>query len=299
MNRRLLVKQLDLHLNEESCPGCPSSRFQFIIPFDEKPDLWYATSRFEIPLLLRQTLQKSFVPPLTDKGKGKGTKFASSSMTNGSIPEEDMAPDCALEYNENFIEESDDSGSEFEISEGTDDEMHNESEPSAPRTRKSRKALPTSESDNDAEIEEEAMLDVAIRMSLRTAGLDSIASGAGPSSRPMGSPNRAAAAAAERRLARVKGTVYNGQDSDGLSFRSEPEATSSDEEPLNSTLKAKAKGKKLATIRNTSMPKSMTMAELGMKKKQDRRHALAEKRANKAEEAALRKALGRRLTHVR
>jgi DNA repair protein RAD16 len=210
---------------------------------------------------------------------------------NTSIVSEDQ-----LEYNEDAeIEESEDSGSEFEAESDSEDDIP------APRYRKAsqRRELSSPELDDDEEADEELMVDAAIQMSLQTARLDGSSSGgAGPSSRPKISASRAAAAAAERRLAHSKKGVDE-LESDAAVFETESEAMSSESEPL---FEGKGKGKKKknqsAQIRDTSAATSMTIMEMKKKRREDRRRALVERQANKTEERASAKKLGRKLTWV-
>lgn len=204
-----------------------------------------------------------------------------------------MVSEDQLEYDEDAeIEESEDSGSEFEADSDSEDDIP------APRYRKTlqKHEFPSPELDYDDEADEELMVDDAIQMSLQTARLDgSSTGGAGPSSRPKISASRAAAAAAERRLARSKKGA-NDLDFDTAAFETESEAQSSESEPL---FESKGKGKKQSTkIRDTSAATSMTITELRKKRKEDRRRALEARQANKTEERALAKKLGRKLTWV-
>jgi DNA repair protein RAD16 len=238
--------------------------------------------------------KSSVSTPLQRKGKGKGlvksTPATPSEDGNASIVSE-----AQLEYDEDAeIDESEDSGSEFEAESDSEDDVP------APRYRRAaqRRELSSPESDDDEEADEELMVDAAIQMSLQTARLDvSSSGGAGPSSRPKLSASRAAAAAAERRLARSKKGVDD-LEFDAATLETESEAMSSESEPL---LEAKGKGKKKkqsAKIRDTSAATSMTFTELQTKRREDRRRALAARQANKVEERALAKKLGRKLTWV-
>lgn len=165
------------------------------------------------------------------------------------------------------IQESDDSGSEFQASE------------------------------DEAE-DDEIMVDAAVLMSLQTMS----ANGVGPSSRVAG-PTPAAilrAEAAERRLAR-RNQMVEIDDSTAFMNSGAPDVcnddpasdASSDEEFL---LKGKLKPNAKAKKQSSAMKKrTMTDAE---KRKAGRTAYLSSRRANKAKERDLIRKLGRRLTHV-
>lgn len=165
------------------------------------------------------------------------------------------------------IQESDDSGSEFQASE------------------------------DEAE-DDEIMVDAAVLMSLQTMS----ANGAGTSGCAAG-PSPAAilrAAAAERRLTRRNQMV---EIDDSIAFMSSgaldvcsdgpANDASSDEEPL---LKGKLKSSAKSTKQLSAMKKT-TMTDAG-KRKAGRTAYLSSRRANKAKERELIRKLGRRLTHV-
>ncbi|KAH9483020.1 ATP-dependent helicase rhp16 [Psilocybe cubensis] len=215
---------------------------------------------------IKGKLQKE-TPKTRGKGKAKDVVSARPSSDSENEPE-----DSDLEYDEDEareIDESDESDSEFRISDADEED-------------------------------EEIMIDDAVRLSLQT----SQANGAGSSSNRVAGPSPAAmlrAAAAERRLARQREaeTVENFQelDSDDL------DEFSSEDEPLADILSSegKGKGKELFTSTPTRMissKKSMTLSEL-KKLAKERRSAFRNARiANKKEERALVKELGRRLTHA-
>lgn len=165
------------------------------------------------------------------------------------------------------IEESDDSGSEFQASE-------------------------------DEEEDEEIMVDAAVLMSLQTVS----ANGVGTSGCVAG-PSPAAilrAVATERRLARRNQMVEVGdsitfKNSGALDIDDDDPASdiSSGEEPL---LKGKLKSSAKPTKQISAMKKrTLTDAE---KRKVERTAYLSSRRANKAKERDLIRKLGRRLTHV-
>lgn len=201
-------------------------------------------------------------PPVRSKGKGKA-------------PVTDLEePASELEYDEDpFIEESDDSGSEF---------MESEEEKAE---------------EPDSEEDEALMLSVAVQSSLETARRNAPSS----SSARVTSVNPAAilrAAAAERRLALANAAVeidvndYPMTDDD-------PMSGSDADVPLFKPVKGKkANKKKQAEVRDTSKPKHMTMAQLRKQKREARQRAKLEQNQYKAEENALKKKLGRKLTNV-
>lgn len=163
------------------------------------------------------------------------------------------------------IEESDDSGSEFKISEEE----------------------PMDEED------EEIMLDAAVRASLQEVTANGASSSSG---RPSGASPAAMlrAAAAERRLARQTVVDVDDYQMDSEVEVSEVNGSSSDEEPLSAV--AKRKGKSPSKVR--AKTKVVTVAEMKKRQRETRRTSLKQRRADKAEERALVKKLGRRLTHV-
>ncbi|CAK5264719.1 unnamed protein product [Mycena citricolor] len=182
------------------------------------------------------------------KGKGKARAARSPSPIDDNISE------VALEYDEAAeIEESEDSGSEFIVSdiESVGNALQSEGD-----------------ADENPDEDDEIMLDAAIRISLQANNT------ASSSSSRLISANPAAilrAAAAEARLTRSQ---------QGVSDVVDDSAMDVDE---------KRKGKKKATAR--SSPKRMTLKEMRAARR-------ISKRENLAEERALRKELGRRLTHA-
>lgn len=223
------------------------------------------------------------MPPAKNKGKGRRQSFPPPTRDGDDISEDAIISEAELEYHENAsIEESDDSGSEFQASE----------EEFTLKSRKpSRKQnlLFNDQESSDDENAEEIMLDVAIRESLRTAHLDQTGSNdAGPSSKPSASSNSAAAlraAAAERRLARA----------DNLEFilTTESEAESSDDEALFIATKKSVK------IRDTTSTKFMSVSQrrkLNMEKRKFNK--AANRRGTRKEELAMIREVGRPLTMV-
>lgn len=212
-----------------------------------------------------------------------------------------------LEYDEALIEESDDSGSEFQASEEESNFSQpddGDSEEKILKPRKSpRKNIHISEMEDSSD-DEALMLNAAIHMSLQTARLDvSSSAGAGPSSSSLVSSKSGSvlrAAAAERRLARAKQGIDEAN-FDEVVLPTESEALSSDseEEALwKGKGKAKTKAAKKAVIYDTSSTKIMSMPEMRKMRREERKRLLADRRQNKKEESALAKKLGRKLTIV-
>ena len=150
--------------------------------------------------------------------------------------------------------------------------------------------------------QEEIMLDAAVRMSLQTAAQSN---GAGPSSGRVTGSNSVAvqcAAAVERRLATGMRAMADAEDDEDLSELSD---ISSEEVQVPS--KGKGKAKKVAP-KGRMGPLSwaawqaanvtMSFADWKAKQKNLVKELLAARRANKAEERAMINKLGRRLTHV-
>lgn len=233
--------------------------------------------------------------PLTkNKGKGRRQSLTPSAIEGGDISEA-IISEHELEYDENAsIEESDNSGSEFEVSEQDSIEVDDQDEEYAPKSRKSprkQSLLAIDQDSSDDENGEQIMLDAAIQESLQTARLDQAASnGAGPSSRRTASSNPAAAlraAAAERRLACADNLEYT--------LPTESEAESSDEVALFKT----SATKKSVAIRDTTSTKFMSISERRKLNKEKRKfNAAANRRGTRKEELAMIKEVGRSLTLV-
>jgi DNA repair protein RAD16 len=238
------------------------------LPLDKKGQRQAAHTANAISALLRRGLQDGLPSVRKGKGKGRGkfsTRHETPPVSDGDgVAEDIMMPEG--DHDESAIEESDDSGSVFEVS---DTDMEDDDENSTSGPRKST----VSQSNGDIEIEE-AMINAAVGMSLLTARLDSLASGAGPSFIPS----------------------HAVEEFDATMSLGESELTSLEDEPLLGGKNAKSKQR---TFQNTSTSGLMTMAELRRKKKEDRRLARADKLTVRAEEAALRRRLGRKLTTVR
>lgn len=238
------------------------------------------------------------MPPPKHKGKGKASQpLVPSVADQDDLSEGAIVSEHELEYDENVsIEESDDSASDFEASE---DESDSE-EDFVIKTHKTpnKRSLPImDEGFLDDENDDEIMIDAAIRESLRTAHLDSDARNGIGSSRSSVPSNPAAAlraAAAERRLARASQAIDVDAFEEPISISDTP--TSSDE----ALPKFKGKiSKKLATIRDTTSTKFMSMSERRKLNSEQRKLASAARRENRMEENAMVKQLGRKLTYVR
>ncbi|KAI8984946.1 SNF2 family N-terminal domain-containing protein [Trametes punicea] len=158
--------------------------------------------------------------------------------------------------------------------------------------------------DDFDEDDEGLLVDAAVRQSLQTAREDEAraaglsSAGAGSSTaRPSANKDVALrAAAAERRLAQepeIEG-IEMVTESEALSLESE-----SEEEPLSKGRgKGKTKGKGKQTTEIPQVNKPMTLTELRKAMKEARRQARLHRSATAVEEAAMRKELGRRLTHA-
>lgn len=238
---------------------------------------------------------------LLPRNKSRGKARQSVAAERGDTSEGVIASEMELEYDENAsIDESGDSGSEFQASEeSVEIEQQDEEYVAKPRKSPRKEILLDSDQDLEDENDDEIMLDAAIRESLQTARFDGAASnGAGPSSRPIASSNPAAAlraAAAERRLARANKAI-NVNDLD-YALLNESEAKSTDDEAL---FNIRAKKKKTATIRDTTSTKFMSISERRKLNREKRKFdKAANRRGTKKEELAMMKELGRPLTLVR
>jgi DNA repair protein RAD16 len=208
------------------------------------------------------TIRQSSVSPSKNKGKEKATVIDSTPAVSGAEDASDLGYD-----EDEPIDESDDSGSEFKV-------------------------------DSDAD-DEEIMVDAAIRSSLQTAS-ERIA---GPLSRKAGGPSAASmlrAVAAERRLARMNAEVEFEFETPWHSLSDE--SVSSEEEPLAASPKGKGKvvsipTKKVSPLSDNSK-RTMTMSELRAARKKARSAFWSARRANKKGERALITKLGRKLTHA-
>lgn len=214
--------------------------------------------------------QKGLQAVTTQSAKSKGKAKAIAVSPPSSEDEADSASKT-LEYNEEpqEIEESDDSGSEFQVS---DEEYMDEED-------------------------EEIMLDAAVRESLQTVEPNGAGSSSSNSINGPSAAARLRAAAAERRLARKNKTIdvddYEEAQSSGCELNA---FSSSDEEPLINSFRSKGQGE--AMSQTTSPPKIMTVADLKRARREARQASRMGRNANKKEERALMKKLGRKLTHV-
>jgi len=197
-------------------------------------------------------------PSRKAKGKAKAIEI-SEDEARGSEEEDNV-----LEYNEG-PDESDASGSEFQ--ESSQDEAQDEED-------------------------EEVMLDAAVRLSLQTDTANGASSSRG--SRNLSQAAMKAAEAAERRIRNsARQTVKEDSDLDLDASAPSDEGSESD-----APLISKARGKSRVSIRQTPAAKAMTISEM------QRRSREAKKNRSKgdpeliAEEKAMKKKLGRRLTHV-
>ncbi|KAJ8086064.1 DNA repair protein rad16 [Marasmius tenuissimus] len=226
------------------------------------------------------------------KGKGKAP----------AVPESGSELDSELEYDENqSLADSDSSGSEFVASEAEMEDHENfdassDEEPLGAVARRSPKKYLT-ESAMDSEDEDDVMLDAAIRLSREEAqgGDDAGPSSSRDASSRVNPQALLRAAAAERRLSKRKETTFGVDDSamdlDDLSSLSSDE---SDVPLAKGKGKGKGKGKAKTQTKTKTVPddgKSLTLAQ----RRKLRREA---SNPTKAEEKALRKKLGRKLTHA-
>ncbi|KDQ65098.1 hypothetical protein JAAARDRAFT_64882 [Jaapia argillacea MUCL 33604] len=255
--------------------------------------------------------QTNVATPTSAKGKGKAPiKSSGKATAKAEVGDDDDVSDEGLDYDEvASIDESDASGSEFEISDDAASAGGGyESEESVPLrvTRRSptkNKKLGFLDEDNLDESEDEMlMVDAAIQLSLQNARAGpngSSGSRLGASSELRFEAAALAAAAAERRAKMRQGgdmvdfgeAIWEEQEAE-LSSLSEGD---SDAPLAKGKGKSKSKaGKKKTTARDTSTPKMMTMMSLRELRKQQRLEA----KIAKQDEAELRKQLGRRLTHA-
>lgn len=234
-----------------------------------------------------------------------------SRATSTAVSEEEVldSQDDELEYDEqaSLYNDSDDSGSEFQISD--DDELVEDSQDDDDITTDTKLrsfAEALTEEGIDAD---EIMMDVVVQESLelaRSAQLGDSAGAGGSNSQPARTAAAALrAAAAERRLARLQDGASDVIDVDVYDSDSEQAPMyissdmSSEDEPLNikgkkkakKEVKTKAKGKAKAKGNTKSAGNKTTWAE----KRREQRRLDTER---KAEEKALRKKLGRKLTLV-
>lgn len=244
-------------------------------------------------------------PSLTqpkNKGKGKARSSLVPSADVGDLSEGGIVSEPELEYDENAsIEESDNSGSEFEVSDESvveSEQEQDDEEQFAVKPRKSPRKQTLSVMDQefvDDSDADEIMMDAAIQESLQSARQDK-SNGAGPSSRANASSNAAAAlraAAAEKRLARQNQSV----DVDDFDLAI---STDSDDSDNEASSKSKSKGKMMTSKKfDTTSTKFMSLSERRRLNREERKLKAASNRENRKEELAMIKELGRRLTYVR
>lgn len=246
-------------------------------------------------------------PPISSKGKGKAPAKFHHTVDNVDEGEIVSGSEEQLEFSDlQSIDESDDSGSEFEASEDGSEELSDAEDSVFISATKRKPRLPAFNSMTPAEFEtgdvdfggdddddDDVMLEAALQLSRETT----LGEGTGASShKSRTSTNPEAlrrAAAAGKRLGGYSSPI-------DLTMSELSAPPSSDEEPLTKTkVKPKSKGKgKKATVNDTSAPKHMTFAQMKQMRKQARREAAAQRRNNKEEEIALISKLGRLLTHV-
>ncbi|OCH85032.1 hypothetical protein OBBRIDRAFT_740586 [Obba rivulosa] len=216
---------------------------------------------------------------------------------------ESVVAESELSEPVDFVEESEDSGSEFEVSED-ESAFEGEGDEDAFEDGLAEEGID----------DEDVMVDAAIQESLQTAHVEASSragassAGAGPS-RARPPVNKAAAlraAAAERRLARARRQATGDEDYADEEFVDIPdfeeEADLSDESAEVPLAKGKGKTKsrskpKPATVADTTTP-YMTLAEMRRQRREQRRQARLEKKATSQAERDLIIKLGRKLTHA-
>ncbi|KAJ7047850.1 SNF2 family N-terminal domain-containing protein [Mycena alexandri] len=220
----------------------------------------------------------------------RGGKAKAEASPVGKAPARAPVEDDAtgLEYDEDAaLLESDDSGSEFEASSDEDEPM------------------PSHDDLEADDVEDEIMLDAAIRLSLQRPNVGSSSSSKLVSANPDAVLR---ARAAEARFAAAKRGVDDVVDDsqmlvdDDLESRESDLSTppdSGDDEPLaeGSASCTKAAGKKKTTVRSAPK-KPTTLKELRKRRREARQAAQLARRPYHLEEQALRKELGRKLTYA-
>ena len=221
------------------------------------------------------------------------------------VSDDEEVPDSQeeeLEYNEESPEESEDSGSEFELDDDEASVQGSEDEDDITTETKLRSfATALEEVGIDAD---ELVMNVVVQESIEMAR-ESRTSGASSSKARAARSVAAAlrAAAAEQRITRSQGTAPEviDVDADELEYNSDVELVESSqddapEDEISPDDKGKGKAKARGKGKGKQTPKSrqsrtMTIAEM----KREERLA---KKTRKAEEKALRKKFGRKLTQV-
>ncbi|KAI0722038.1 SNF2 family N-terminal domain-containing protein [Cerioporus squamosus] len=197
------------------------------------------------------------------------TRRSTRAVAASSLVESESEPE--------FVE-SDASGSEFDPAEDVDSDFD----------------------DDVDEVDEEVMVDAAVKQSLRTvreeqdraAGRSSAGAGSSKSRPPANKAAAMRAAAAERRLAQQQGKDIDSESD--IAFLSDSEPEESEDEPL-----AKGKGKQVQkAAKPTARSKTMTLQELKKLSKEERKMERLRRRGVAKEEAELRNKLGRKLTYA-
>lgn len=246
-------------------------------------------------LVLNATLDQSATP------QNKVTKNATRQRRASAIQssDEELISEDELEYDEDSLE---DSGSEFQMSDGEDVIIGQDSDAEIGLVE----ALEAMDDDEA----ESAMLAAAIQMSMEKAQVDkanAVSSSSAGTSAPKTRSTAAAlrAAAAEKRLtARLQDMdAENLENLDSFANPEESEmVSSSDSEPLarrKGKGKAKASKRKAAKVRSTTQRSRVkTVAQMKSEERAQKR-ATSAKSLNRVEEKKLIAKLGRKLTHVR
>lgn len=213
--------------------------------------------------------------------------------------EESDAEDAAdqsdgLEYDENAsLDESGSDGSEYQESgEDSDVVADSQDEQELVYNQAERSMSPLTEGED----EEAVMLDAAIQDSLRTARNEDTAGSSSAGAGPSKPRENSRAARAQRIAAAVEKRLKGAKSDDYVNSDDLDDGNSSDEEALSNSKQKKPAAKKgAASAKARSTGGHMTLADLRKARKEKRLQA----QANKKEELALRKKLGRRLTPVR
>lgn len=237
------------------------------------------------------------------QGKSRAT---STVVSEEEIPD---SQDDEPEYDEQapLYNDSDDSGSEFQISD--DDELVEDSQDDDDITTDTKLRSFAEALEEEGIDADEVMMDAVVQESLelaRSARLGDSAGAGGSSSQPARTAAAALrAAAAERRLARLQDGTPDVIDVDAYDSELDPISVSSDLSSEDEPLKRKGKTKAKAKTKAKTKAKGKAKAK-GSTKSTGNKATWAEKRREqqrldkerKAEEKALRKKLGRKLTLV-
>uniref|UniRef100_A0A0W0GE17 Uncharacterized protein n=1 Tax=Moniliophthora roreri TaxID=221103 RepID=A0A0W0GE17_MONRR len=243
-------------------------------------------------------------PKTSAKGKGKVAAPAPADS------DDERVSDSELEYDENkSIADSDSSGSDFVASDeeneyGQQDESNSDYDSDQPlRNTRSSPRKQTADIVSDSE-DDEIMLNAAIQLSRDEMTLGT---GTGPSSGKGRAANAEAvrrAEAAERRIAKQSRNGFDVDDAamdiddDNDDDTSDISSDDDSDEPLTLKGKGKAKAKDKASVAKTadSGNKFMTLAQMRQARREEKRRLREENKSTKAEEKALKKKLGRKLT---